>query len=266
MEVFIPCRKCIAENKKDPTVPIGYHKVVSDDAGFFTGLSECTCHQKWRLKHDLTDKLKRHGFNPSIVDYDIKSYKGTQSLNQVQRLEKFIDMFDNKSVKEILDVYGGSVILYLEGPYGTQKTTLANWLARELFTRHFKCEFILMNDLIKLQQRAENLFTPDPEAQMKYQRLCETQFLFIDESFDKEKMTVYKSGYQIPFLDSFLRKRLTSEIATIFISNVAPDDIDISPAIKDLICRNVHKFNTDLLFLDNYDKLRGDYDTSIGLF
>jgi len=264
MKDFIPCRKCLKENKEDPTVPLGYHK-VSDESGFFTALMECDCHKKYRLSNTLRSSLARRGFNPTIVDYVIKSYKGDKSLATVERLKKFSEIFDVYTEEKIKEVYSGPIIVYMYGPYGTQKTTLANWLGKTFTEKGKKCYFTLMNDLVKLLQRVDG-FDANPEDRAKYERYIESDILFIDESFDKEKMTIYKSGYQIPFLDSFLRKRLTMGLATIFISNVAPEDIDISPAIKDLILRNIHKQNTSLLFEDNYDALRGEYDTSVGLF
>ena len=39
-------------------------------------------------------------------------------------------------------------------------------------------------------------------------KYLECDFLIIDDSFDKKKATIFKSGYQIPFLDEFLRTRL----------------------------------------------------------
>lgn len=265
MKEFIPCRNCVGIHNKRPDVPLGYRPNFEGDSidGQVKSLYECTCHWQWRITNELEQKLKLHGFNPAALGYDIKTYKGTKSIDNVMRLKKFTTVWDNKD--RVWGTYGGPVVLYMYGPYGTQKTTLANWAGKEILSKGYKADFVLMNDLVKLLQKVDS-FNRDDLIEQKLRRLEETDFLFIDESFDREKMTVYKSGYQIPFLDSFLRKRLISGCAVIFISNVHPNDINLSPAIKDLIVRTVHKQNTLLQFEDNYEAQMNDYDVVQGLF
>ena len=90
-------------------------------------------------------------------------------------------------------------------------------------------------------------------ARDTYRKLIEADFLFIDESFDKSKITLFKSGYQIPYLDNFIRERYEDlRKPTIFISNIKPQDIDESlfgKSLKDLINRS-----TSESYLEFYDK------------
>jgi DNA replication protein DnaC len=75
------------------------------------------------------------------------------------------------------------------------------------------------------------------------------ELLVIDDAFDKAKVTLFKSGYQLPYLDRFIRKRLeTYKLNTIFTSNVKIEEIQdngFSYDIQNLIERNI--------------KLRGGY-------
>jgi hypothetical protein len=67
-------------------------------------------------------------------------------------------------------------------------------------------------------------------------------FLVIDDAFDPRKSTLYKSGYQFGFLDTFLRYRLeTLGRAICFTSNVPVEEIAKSwtPSIASLVQRSV---------------------------
>ena len=55
-------------------------------------------------------------------------------------------------------------------------------------------------------------------------------FLIIDEAFDLKKSTIFASGYQIHYLDNFIRNRFEiNKKSIIFISNVLPRDIASIP-------------------------------------
>ena len=86
--------------------------------------------------------------------------------------------------------------------------------------------------------------------------LEKTDLLILDEAFDREKVTVYKSGYQIPFLDTFLRKwSNTTDKSIIFISNVEPSKIEAngySRSIQDFVERNIKLHGALLTFEDRY--------------
>ena len=111
-----------------------------------------------------------------------------------------------------------------------------------------------MSDLVKL------LSQESFEDNDHYLERCRnSDFLIIDDSFDKKKVTIYKSGYQIPFLDTFLRSRLENDRkATCFTSNTSALNIDeetFGKNLKNLILRTVHEFRFD----DSYT-LKDDFD------
>ena len=109
-----------------------------------------------------------------------------------------------------------------------------------------------MNDLIKMLMKAER----DEDIQTQIEKLTEVDLLIIDESFMKERVTIYRSGYQLSFLDTFLRNRIQSnKRGVIFISNISMDDIDkniFGEGLIDLVKRNVTLNNGNMLFEDNY--------------
>jgi len=140
--------------------------------------------------------------------------------------------------------------LYLYGSKGTQKTTLSWYIGRELLKQGVSVKYILMNDLIKTLQ--ENTFKEDIDVDQFY----DCSLLIIDRSFSKDQITLYKSGYQIPFLDNFLRKRIDQlQKSTIFVSNVPITSIadnGFTSDIQDLMYRKISIFKLDLLFNDHY--------------
>jgi hypothetical protein len=77
--------------------------------------------------------------------------------------------------------------------------------------------------------------------------------LILDESFDLKSMTIYKSGYQIPYLYKFLKERFEIEgKGILFISNNKVSQIPdlFGTSFKDFIKRNTQK--SQLTFVDNY--------------
>ncbi|MBD3216509.1 MAG: hypothetical protein GF311_28100 [Candidatus Lokiarchaeota archaeon] len=181
---------------------------------------------KSMLKKKLFCRVKRTSFPVSIVDYEIKDYLGENQ--NIDKLKKYVDNFGNKFKK---------IHLYLwSNLNGTQKTTVASWIAKELILKDFDCQFVLMDTLLKLLVS----FNDNQDEINKYLR-CD--FLVLDDSFDSKKVTVYRSGYQIPFLDNFLRQRLEGyQKATCFTSNFSIDSIDESvfgKSICDLVDRNI---------------------------
>jgi DNA replication protein DnaC len=122
----------------------------------------------------------------------------------------------------------------------------------EFLKKGKKVKYILMNDLIKMLMKAER----DEDIQTQIEKLTEVDLLIIDESFMKERVTIYRSGYQLSFLDTVLRNRIQSnKRGVIFISNISMDDIDkniFGEGLIDLVKRNVTLNNGNMLFEDNY--------------
>lgn len=146
--------------------------------------------------------------------------------------------------------------LYVWSPRnGTQKTTLVSTLGKELLAAGYNVRFVLMSSLTRLLAKED--FAESREQINSYRR---ADFLIIDDAFDTRKMTVYKSGYQIPYLDNFLRERLEVHArATAFTSNIPPENISeevFGKSMRELIRRTTHpsvEFSTPYSARNNFD-------------
>jgi DNA replication protein DnaC len=234
---FRPCRKC---NN-------GYI-FTETEAG--TVATKCSCYKKFQEKKKmeielLAGKVPLSIVPGSILEYDLeRDYIGEASRKAiVPKLIKFVEKFDQVFYDKIL---------YFAGKMGTQKTTIACWIAKELAQRGKKVNYIIMNDLIRLLQDKDFKQELLPYAN----RLLITDFLIIDRAFDKEQVTLYKSNYQLPFLDSFLRSRIEQHAkSTCIISNSEMESISehgFSEDSQDFILRKVQQFQTLFIFKDRY--------------
>ena len=118
-----------------------------------------------------------------------------------------------------------------------------------------------MSRLVDLLMKASS-FNADEETLTKLNRINNSDIVFIDEAFDSEKMTIFKSGWKTPFLDSFLRECLNSNIQLVFISNIEPELISeekFSKSIKDLVLREAinNRFKLEDRFIDEMEKWDG---------
>ena len=234
---FRPCRKCDK----------GYIFVETEKG---TVATKCQCYknfqEKKRIEIELTKGKVPVSIVPnSILEYDLeKDYIGTTSKDAiVPKLYKYIEKFDQRFADKII---------YFTGRMGTQKTTVACWLAKELVKQGKKVNYVIMNDLIRLLQDKDF----KEELVPYYKRLLTTDFLIIDRAFDKEQVTLYKSNYQLPFLDSFLRSRIEQYAkATCIVSNSDVESISshgFSEDSQDFVLRKVRQFQTLFVFLDRY--------------
>jgi DNA replication protein DnaC len=154
--------------------------------------------------------------------------------SDTDKIDKMIKYSNN------FDRYKSTHLYLWSHENSTQKTTMASILGKEILIQGKSVNFILMNTLTKLLSRGTFENEQDSLIAKKY---LECDFLIIDDSFDKKKATIFKSGYQIPFLDEFLRTRL--EIlgkATCFTSNYSLEEIDESVfgvSIKKLMMRSI---------------------------
>ncbi len=163
-------------------------------------------------------------------------------------MRQYIDGFETKYK---------SVHLYLwSANNSTQKSTVVKADVKQLFVAGYSCYFTTMDALIKiLQNESFNDQSATAAAMVRA-----VDFLAIDDAFDKHKVTVYKSKYQLSFIDSFLRDRLEiKKRATVFTSNFAVSDIEqnFERHLYKLIQRNcvvmefrdgINDFNLDSLF------------------
>jgi hypothetical protein len=237
---FTPCRRCKHDILKDPSdrVPEGFYK----DPDKLGNIIECSHHTVWRKSIEKYKIFIRNGFREDTWELKYPdNYVGEKSRSNLDRVLKFIEVFKTNERAR-------SSTLYIEGPQGCQKTLISSFIGAELTRAGFNCKFIVMNNLIK------KLSNWDDEVQHWVDDLATTSDLIVyDESFDLDKLTLYKSNYQIPFLDTFLRSVLR-KCSNVFISNVPPDSIDsrFGPSIRDLILREVKFFDSDLRFEDNW--------------
>lgn len=238
MNKFIPCRTCPALKKESPRE--GYYFDIKSGCPI---LVECDCHKKWRKEKELSAYYKISNINPN---FNFNDYVGTNSILSKRCLESFADNFNN---------YINRTMIYLYGPNGTQKTSLSMCTAKTIINKGYTVQYVLMNNLISALVTETGAFKEDDEDTQRFlKRSRECDLLIIDESFDKSKVTLYKSGYQIPFLDSFLRDRFELNNKSImFISNIKPYNIEnagYGRSLQDLIVRNTT--STLLEFYDNY--------------
>jgi len=213
-------------------------------------VKKCNCLLNYQKRQRL--RLSLHKANiphDTIIDYNIRHYIKGQSYDNVKKLKFYVDNFiESFSDKQ----------LYMWGKPGTQKTTLSFWIGKELIKRGCSVYYILMNDLVKDLQREG--FEETTDLSKYYNVDC----LIIDRAFVGDQVTLYKSGYQIPFLDNFLRKRIDQlQKAIIFISNADVDSISINgfgEDIQDLIIRKTKPYGSVFEFKDHYT-LKDDFNT-----
>jgi len=219
--------------------------IINEDLNTVT---KCDCLIEYQERVKLLHRFISANIPISVVDYNIESYIGSDEESNIEKLKQFIEEFGEKFYNQTLYFYGES---------GTQKTTISYWIARELIKKNFNVKFVLMNDLIKLLTNES--FDDDIDTSS----YNECDLLIIDRAFVKEQVTIYKSGYQIPFLDNFLRRRIdVNQKATIIVSNVHWNSIgkNFNSDIEDLIRRKVFPFNNTFLFKDHYT-IKDDFDS-----
>jgi DNA replication protein DnaC len=239
MKNFIPCRKCIGKYHVD-----GYYLV--DSNGYQIAV-ECECHRQWRQEreiHYLADKSNIWHDDKSFSYNPLKDYKGEVSKENMKNLVTFVEHFVEEKYRK--------ATLYLYGPNSTQKTTLSQWVGLSLIKRGFSVRYFTMQNLTRLLSD----LVYNEEKRDEINELLNVDLLILDESFSKEKVTLYKSGFQLPFLETFLKERIEyNKKSTIFISNVALEEIvknGFSESIYQMVVRNTKPFNTLLEFKDNF--------------
>lgn len=255
--MFIPCRQC--QN--------GYKRIAHTDSSSgltYHTVAKCECLTKHQQRSMLEIAVKRAGLRPSILEWSppyhpSSHYKGTASRSSADKLVRYVENIDDPSYSR--------QSLYLAGSYSTQKTTLAQWAGLELLQRGKKVHYTLMRTLLNALVDEHHSWSDSDRHEGKsrrslLQQVQDVDVLIIDESFDPQKMTMYKSGYQLPFLDEFLRDRLdVHEQPTIFVSNVHIKDIDKQfLSLKSLLERRIALHGAELDFKDNFVALANSFD------
>ncbi len=248
MKDFIPCRKCVDKY----TVP-GY---ILKEKDSFAYVEECNCHKDWRQLQEVQyDAVNANIWSDDIsLNYSpLKDYIGDESKKEVSNLMKYVENFENSKFN--------SAILYMWGTNGTQKTTIAQWVGLSILKKHHTVRYmnmhqlvILVSDFYKKEENAEEL-----------EFLKSVDLLILDESFDKQKVSLYKSGFQLPYIEDFLKTRIEgNDKSIIFISNISVADISkngFSDSISSLIYRNTVPKNTVLHFKDVFHSVNNKINT-----
>lgn len=243
---FIPCRKC--STKQGPKPGFYYSKKKG-----YTVLVECDCHKLWIKEQEIKRKLLNASIQP---DYSFSDYKGEKSREDLNALINFTYNFKKYIYK---------TMVYIWGLNGCQKTSMAQACAKELVSAGFTVQYVVMNSLLNaLMARDAN-----EEENSLIKKCLEVDLLIIDESFDSKKVTLYKSGYQIPYLDNFIRQRFEiNKKSIMFISNKLPEEIakeGFEHSIQNLVERNTR--NSLLHFEDIYFDQEGiGIPDRLGLF
>ena len=247
MRPFIPCRKCVGKPGPKP----GYYYDMLDG---FQVIVECDCHKNWKSQVEFERNLKISNINP---DYEFKDYVGSKSIKDCKALEFMADHYEKFNYK---------TMVYLWGKNGCQKTSMVQTLGKQLISKGYTVQYTLMSDLLNaLVKEFEDENSSKKEAFIK--RCMNVDLLIVDESFDSRKVTIYKSGYQIPYLDNFIRNRFEIEKKSIiFVSNKKPNEIEeqgFGLSVQNLVERNTTQ--SFLKFEDEYIKSRGVPDR-MGIF
>lgn len=244
---FIQCRNCPYKEKGGPQP--GYYYSTYEGVQVVV---ECDCHKKWVEDSKLEAKF----LNSNVVaDYSFDNYCGYQSRDSVDCLRKVANNPEKFTYKKMI---------YMYGPNGTQKTSMAQALGKELIIKGYTVQYTLMQELItNLVTDFSDSLTTKEKKEYFINKCMDCDFLIIDEAFDLSKVLIYSSGYQIPYLDTFIRNRFDiNKKSIIFISNKKPCDIaKVPPARPNEIqkegfgisLQSLVERNTKQSFLEFYD-------------
>jgi DNA replication protein DnaC len=235
---FIPCRKCKGKNG----LPDGYYYTnIERNNHQYKVVHECDHHKQYILEKELYTRFIKSGFQSDLFEYDISTYLGTKSIDNINRLTKYLMII---STPEVL-----SSMLYFYGPPGAQKSTVANWVGKCILASSHSCKYILMNQLILMLHKS-NI---DEEVKEKLSEYEECDIIIIDESFTQKSQW---GGY----FDNFIKDRINNGKGVIFISNHPPSMIStngFSKNIQDLVERELLKRNSMFVFEDIYFNTQG---------
>lgn len=245
------CRKCY--KKPGPPGLIGYYYISeSKDGNVYKVVKECECHKEWAYEYERYKLFCKSGFKEDLWNYDVNEYAGTKSSANVARLQKYVDQFTDPDVRK--------TIQYWWGPNGTQKSTVANWVGKQLILKHENVKLITMHNLVQLCWERDN-------EDNGLDELSNCDMLIIDECFDKTKVYLWKSGAQLGAIDNFIRTRMYQLKGCIFISNIKLENITehgFSESLKDLIYRETKKTNTVFEWQDRWiDEANADNMSNI---
>jgi len=239
-EDFSPCEKCVD----------GW--IINKSEGMTT---KCECWNTYQKELRLKVSMEKTNIplvfssesDLTIFDYSIEEhYKGSDREDNLKKINKFIKDFHLYKKRN----------LFFSGAVGTQKSTLARFIGKELTKKKYSVYYTLADTMIK------ELISADREDILKdkWKKITNYDLLIIDE-MSEDKITTYQSGWQNTFLLPFLKNRIEMvRKSVIFISNNPIDNIGtyFEGAIQDLIYREVS--DKTMVFTDNYVRLQKDFE------
>lgn len=240
MDKYIPCRRCLNSGI------LGH--VINEKTG---KVEPCSCYLDWKNKELLRIEMKKSSIGLGYENLTFESYLGNMSKDNLPKLQTFINKFNELGYRKSLYFYGAS---------GTQKTTIASIIGKELLKQN-KTVFYVET----MRKMIRNLGTFQSELTSEIiqfnNKLYDSDLLIIDECF-ANKADYSVTDYSLDILREFLKKRLEVEQKSIiFISNFPVDMIckkGYTNAMENLIVRNTRKKVFE--FKDVYEAHREDFD------
>jgi DNA replication protein DnaC len=240
MKEYTQCRKCnkytIPKNK--PPLPKGfYYQEISKQNCTYIIAKECECHKRWYSEKELYLKFKKSGFQLNLFNYNISTYLGERSKPNIERLQKYLSKINDKEVQ--------SSFLYFYGKPGTQKTSVATYIGKQIILKDIPCKYLQMNDLILNLHKANS----DENIKEEIDELEKTNILIIDEAFPNRSQW---GGY----FENFIKTRIVDGKGIIFISNTPIDMISqysYGDNVQDLIKRELIRRDSLFIFEDHWE-------------
>lgn len=170
----------------------------------------------------ICEECKDKGFvrQPDGTSKRCSSCNTNSFLLQHLGLKRSLSRFDiskvDKQIRGGVDHYIKtfsleSPSLYLVGTNNTGKTLLALHILAEVEKKGHTCLFLTFAEMVRMAQEYSH-------EMLEAYKQCD--LLLIDDSFDTQKAVMYKSRYQVSFIDEFLRVRIELRAKpTIFTSN-----------------------------------------------
>lgn len=190
----------------------GYYK--SNRNGYPTAV-ECFVHKEREKQRYIKARKARSG-----IDYDSKKYNEDDNPNReaLQCLLKYANEFEK---------FKTHTMVYLYGPEGTSKTTTVKHVADKILNKGYTVRYVTMRNLLDdLVTNYGDSEEKKIEIEERLQEYKKSDLLIIDDAFEKSKVTIYSSGFQLPYLYSFISDRYdTSGKAILFVSSVKPEEI-----------------------------------------
>jgi DNA replication protein DnaC len=193
--------------------------------------------------------LKESGVPEFYWDIHFENYRGTRSIDSVEKLKKFSLDLDNPKFNH--------VHFYLFGINSSQKTSMGCCVLKEAMRKGKTCKFVLAGDLIDKLLKSQG-FSVSEDIENYIRNLREADIILIDDAFDPSKSLMWSrpesANLVITAWDIFLRSMITSSTKIIMTSNVPIENIKekFGESMFHLIDRNF----VQLPFYDSYKELR----------